>query len=192
MSKSKLQNDFEMFRDHCIIIRRDYNTYNELFFSGSDEILAKTAASFFSDISEIMHRDWILQVCKLMDPATTKRKGGNLENLTIKLIDSQLENERLMAPEIKNLSRAVLNYGKKLTLARHKRLAHFDRAHQISGVVLGATTEKELEDFLDNLQLYCDEVGRAIDSGPLDFSSSASHGDVSDLLRILREYCGNA
>jgi hypothetical protein len=71
-------------------------------------------------------------------------------------------------------------------------LAHFDRAHQISGVVLGQTTEKELEDFLDNLQLYCDEVGRAAGIGPLDFSSSACNGDVSDLLRILRKHCESA
>ena len=192
MGKSKLQNDFKMFRDHCIIIRRDYNTYNELFYSGSDEILVKTALSFFSDISEIMHRDWILQVCKIMDPASTKRKGEYLENITIELIDSQLENEGLMSPEIKALSLALLKYGKKLTPARHKRLAHFDRSHQISGVVLGETTDKELDDFLENLQLYCDEVGRAIGIGPLDFSSSACHGDVSDLLRILREHCESA
>ncbi len=188
MGKMKLQKDFEMFREHCITIRRDCNTYNALFFSGSDELLIKAASTFFNDIAKIMQRDWILQVCKLMDPAVTKRNGTVLENISIKLINSQLGNEGLMYQEISSISDALLAYGKKIVPARHKRLAHFDRAHQINKTVLGATTEKELEAFLENIQKYCDTVGRAIDLGPLDFTSSSCPGDIHDLLRILRDY----
>ena len=192
MGKMKLQNDFVMLRDHCIIIRRNYNTYNALFFSGSDDLLIKAASTFFNDIAEIMQRDWILQVCKLMDPAVTRRKGTVLENISIELINSQLENEGLMCQEISSISDALLEYGKKIVPARHKRLAHFDRDHQISGAVLGATTEKELEVFLENIQKYCDAVGRAIGLGPLDFTSSSCPGDVHDLLRVLRDYYKDA
>jgi len=69
----KLQKDFEMLKEHCIIIRRDFNTYNALFFSGSDDQLRKAASTFFIDIAEIMQRDWILQACKLMDPAEKRQ-----------------------------------------------------------------------------------------------------------------------
>lgn len=188
----KLQNDFEMLRNYCIIIRRDFNTYYALFFSGSDDLLIKTASTFFNDIAEIMHRDWILQVCKLMDPAVTKRKGRVLENISIKLINSELENEGLMSQEISTISDSLFTYGKKIIPARHKRLAHFDREHQICGAVLGATTEKELEAFLENIQKYCDAVGRAIGLGPLDFSSSSCAGDVQNLLKVLRDYYKDA
>ncbi|MBW2035147.1 MAG: hypothetical protein JRI94_16490 [Deltaproteobacteria bacterium] len=192
MGKTKLQNDFVMLRDHCIIIRRDYNTYNDLFFSGSDDLLIKAASTFFNDIAEIMQRDWILQVCKLVDPAVTKRKGTVLENISIDLINSQLENEGLMCQEISCISDALIEYGKKIVPARNKRLAHLDRDHQISRNVLGATTEEELEVFLENIQKYCDAVGRAIGLGPLDFTDSSCPGDVHDLLRVLRDYYKDA
>ena len=192
MGKTKLKNNFVMLRDHCIIIRRNYNTYNNLFFSGSDDLLIKAASTFFNDIAEIMQRDWILQVCKLMDPSVTKRKRKELENISIALINSQLKNEGLMCNEISRISDALIEYGKKIVPARHKRLAHFDRAHQISGAVLGATTEEELEGFLENIQKYCDVVGRAICLGPLDFTSSSCPGDVHNLLKVLGEYYKHA
>ncbi len=192
MGKTKLQNDFVMLRDHCIIIRRDYNTYNDLFFSGSDDLLIKAASTFFNDIAEIMQRDWILQVCKLMDPAVTKRKGTDLENISIDLINSQIENEGLMFQEISCISDSLIEYGKKIVPARNKRLAHLDRDHQISRTVIGATTEEELEVFLENIQKYCDAVGRAIGLGPLDFTDSSCPGDVHDLLRVLRDYYKDA
>lgn len=187
MSQQKLIDDFKIFRNHCIIIRRDYNTYNELFFSGSEELLNKTAPTFFTDISEIMLRDWILQVCKLMDPESTVRKGATLENITIKLIDSQLKDCGLATLSIENLSSALLKYGEKLIPARNKRIAHFDRDHQLSPIILGETTETDLTDFLNNIQEYCDEVGRAIGIGPLDFSSSGCKGDVIDFLSALKK-----
>jgi hypothetical protein len=37
------------------------------------------------------------------------------------------------------------------------------------------------------MQTYCDEVGRAVGEGPLDFRWSAGTGDAIDLLRVLRQ-----
>lgn len=191
MSKTKLQNDFELFREHCVIIRRDYNTYNDLFFSGQDALLIKTALTFFNDIAEIMQRDWILQICKLMDPAETNRKGEVLENISIELINSQLKSAELMSDEISLISCALKKYGRKIVPARNKRLAHIDRSHQISADILGQTTKEELDSFLMNIQQYCDLVGQEIGLGPLDFSYSGCKGDVLDLLKVLRKYYEN-
>ncbi|HEC60060.1 hypothetical protein LCGC14_0584850 [marine sediment metagenome] len=91
MTKSKLISDFKLLRDHCIDLRQNYNTYTQLYNEENRALLSKVAATFFSDIAEIMHRDWILQACKLMDSASTKRNGNVLENITIRLIDEQLE-----------------------------------------------------------------------------------------------------
>ena len=187
MSKSKLQGDFELLRGHCIEIRQNFNTYNELFSPENDELLSDTAATFFSDIAEIMHRDWLLQACKLMDGATTQRKGQTLENISIKLINLQLEEQSLINSKINDVAASILSYGKKIVPARQKRLAHYDRDHQIRGVILGGSTEEELNEFLLNLQSYCDLVGEAIGIGPLDLSYSACSGDVFDLLKLLRD-----
>lgn len=192
MASQKLIDDFCMFRDHCIIIRRDYNTYNELFFSGVNELLTKAASTFFNDIAEIMLRDWLLQACKIMDPPTKKIKGIENETISIKLLDDRLSKENLLTSQIKKLSSSILDYGDIIKPARNKRIAHFDRESAVSGIVLGAHNERSLGDFFTNLQQYCDEVGRAIGVGPLDFSASSCKGDVLDLLRVLREYFKNS
>lgn len=192
MASQKLIDDFCMFRDHCIIIRWDYNTYNHLFFSGVDELLNKTAPVFFNDIAEIMHRDWLLQVCKIMDPSTKKIKGIIYETISIELLNIRLSEKNLLTDQIKKLSSQILAYGDLIKPARNKRIAHFDRDSAVSGIVLGDHDEKSLSDFLANLQQYCDEVGRAIGVGPLDFSASGCKGDVLDLIRVLRKYFKDA
>lgn len=188
MASQKLIDDFCLFRDHCIIIQRDYNTYNNLFFSGADELLNKTAPGFFNDIAEIMHRDWLLQVCKIMDPPTKKIKGIVYETISIELLNTRLSEEFLLTDQIKKRSSQILAYGDLIKPARNKRITHFDRDCAVSGIVLGEHDEKALNDFLANLQQYCDDVGWAIGIGPLDFSASGCKGDVLDLIRVLRKY----
>lgn len=184
---SKLKENFELLRNHCIELRQNFNTYTDLFNDENRDILSTVAATFFSDIAEIMQRDWILQACKLMDPAITMRKGIELENITIRLINSQLKANSLFNSEIENVTEAILEYGDKIKPARHKRLAHYDREHQVKGIILGQTTEEELVSFMKNIQEYCDLVGNAIGIGPLDFSYSGCSGDVLDLLKYLRD-----
>lgn len=184
----KLIGDFYMFREHCIIIRRDYNTYNDLFFSGVDELLMKTAPTFFNDIAEIMCRDWLLQVCKIMDPPIKKIKGIEYETISVELLNTQLRKENLLPEQIKKLSSQILAYGDLIKPARNERIAHFGRNSAVSGIVLGEHEEESLRDFLAHLQQYCDEVGRAIGVGPLDFSASGCRGDVRDLIMIFRQY----
>ena len=167
MNMPKLIEDFKLLRDHCILLRQNYNTYMELFNRDNEALLSEVAATFFSDIAEIMHRDWIIQASKLMDAASTKRKGVVLENITIKLIDDQLEVCGVSNNEIRSLSKKILDYGNKITPARNKRIAHYDREHQISDIMLGATTESELFDFLNHIQEYCNEVGVGIGVGPI-------------------------
>lgn len=186
MIKSKLAGDFELLRVHCIKLRQNYNTYTQLYNEENRALLNEVAAIFFSDIAEIMQRDWILQACKLMDPASTNRKGSVLENITIKLIDQQLEVCSCLNKEIRDLSYNLREYGDKIKPARNKRIAHYDREHQLKNITLGITTEDELFEFLRNIQGYCDKVSIAIGLGPLDFTGSGCKGDAIDLLTYLR------
>src|ERR1022692_4561493 len=113
MNNSKLIGDFEILRDHCILIRRSYNTYTDLYNKENRDLLDKVAPAFFSDIAERMQRDWIMQSCKLMDPAQTKVKGQIFENITIELINKQLEAIALFSQSIQDISNEILEYGKK-------------------------------------------------------------------------------
>jgi hypothetical protein len=188
MSHEKLKGDFELFRSHCIEVRHHYNVYVNLFNKESEPVLSKVAATFFTEIAGIMHRDWKLQVCKIMDAAEMHGK----ENITIDLINKQLSDEGLIDSEVHSLSSALKSFGAKVKPARNKRIAHYDRLSQISGSDVGGTTEAELEEFLVKIQEYCDKVGWLVGIGPLDFSGGGCPGDELDLLKCLREYCSNA
>lgn len=188
MPHEKLTDDFELFRDHCIEIRHQYNVYVNLFNKDSKPVLSKVASTFFTEIAGIMHRDWKLQVCKIMDAAEMYGK----ENITIDLINRQLSEEELIDSEVHSLSSALKSFGAKVKPARNKRIAHYDRLSQINGSDLGGTTVAELEGFLINMQEYCDKVGCLVGLGPLDFSGGGCAGDELDLLKCLRVYCKNA
>jgi len=190
MSDSKLVQDFKHLRTHCIKLKHSFVTYNRLFNESNRDLLGAVAPTFFSDIAEIMHRDWVLQACKLMDPSDTKRKGMILENITIKLINKQLDSSGLLSTTISSLADSLLVYGEKIKPARDKRIAHFDRDHQLSENLLGSTSELELAEFITNLQEYCDQVGIALGIGPLDFGSGGCKGDVLDLLKCLKQARG--
>ena len=177
---------FTHLRDHCIRLRRDYNTYIELFNESSREILSKTAPTFFTDIANILQRDWILQACKLSDPPESKRKDGIHYNITVQLLNRALKRIDLLSSEISTTGGSIVEYGEKLKPARDKFIAHFDYAHQVQGAPLGETSEQELLKFIEDIQQYCDLVGLALGVGPLDFSGSGCSGDVLDLLKQLK------
>lgn len=177
---------FQHLREHCIRLRRDFNTYSDLFNEQSREVISITAPTFFTDIAEILQRDWVLQACKLADPPTSKRKDGIHCNISVQLLDQELRHIWLLSTAILDIGTAIVEYGEKLKPARDKHIAHFDYAHQIQDTILGETSESELLNFLENMQRYCDLVGEALGVGPLDFSSSGCPGDALDLLKFLR------
>jgi len=178
----KLKLDFEAFRDQAIEVRKENNLYCNLFSEENRDILSNVASTFFTDIAVIIHRDWKLQVCKIMDSAEMNGR----ENITIDLINLQLGGENLLNADIKNTTEKLKRFGKKLNAARNKRLAHTDREAHFNGQPLGGTSEDEHSEFLSELQKYCDQVGVLIGLGPLDFSSSPCRGDELDLLRKLK------
>lgn len=183
----RLIDDFKQLRECLTIVRRDYNTYNALYCHENRGLLTAIAPKFFTDIGEILQRDWILQVVKLMDPAVTDVRGEKRENLTICLVVQQLEDEAILTDEIRKNAKALLDYGEFIKPARHRILAHRDRQCHFEGIAMGATTDDQLYEFIENIQRFSDLVGIQIGVGPLDFSSSGCTGDVYDLLRCLRE-----
>jgi|WetSurMetagenome_2_1015567.scaffolds.fasta_scaffold331553_1 hypothetical protein len=183
----KLIKDFETLRDVFVLIRQDYNNYTALFCEENEVLLTLIAPTFFSDIQEILVRDWNLQVSKIMDKAEVTIKGVLRENLTINLINNQLDKFGLSNQEINNISSEILGYGKLLKPFRDRLGAHFDREACLKGEELGGTSKELLEMFLKNLQKYSDLVGDKIGIGPLDFSCSSCSGDVFDFLKYLRK-----
>lgn len=186
MTNDELQRTFLALREECIWLVCCHNTYAGLYESGPETraILATSARIFFGDLSRILAEYYILQVCKITDPPKT----GDKTNLTTAHMDALLCDASLMTTEIKHCSDAILCYRALLATARNRLISHLDRDAVFKGKPTGAHTKEEMDAFLENLQLYCDAVGRAVGIGPLDFRINPGSGDAMDLIGILKAY----
>jgi len=143
---------------------------------------------FFNEIADILQKNWILQVCKIMDNESVTIKGVKQETISIKLINRRLKDESLLTTQFESIANEILSYGNILLPARHKIVAHLDRHHTLNGIALGDHNPEALDKFLCNIQNYCDEVGRAIGESSLDFKSSSCDGDAYSLLQVLKTH----
>lgn len=176
---------FLAFREECIWLRNCYNTYCHLF-EGSEEssnALRKAAAQFFTDLNRILIEYIVLQVCKITDPA----ESFGHPNLTVAQLDARLQQTGLMTSQILRHSQGIVSYRAIVNDMRNKLVSHLDLATVLGGKTLGAHAAGRVHEFFEDIQQYCDEVGRATGIGPLDFRTQAGAGDVVDLIMRLRE-----
>ncbi len=179
------QRTFLAFREECIWLRICYNTYADLYESGDQviETLSVTANIFFGDLSRILSEYFCLQACKITDPEKTCGKP----NLTVDHINVLLRESNLMTDHIDRYSSELHHYRDLVVGARNRLIAHSDREAVLKGLTLGMHTKQEMEAFVENLQLYCDAVGRTVGTGPLNFCETSGPGDVLDLIGFLQE-----
>lgn len=184
MNSLDLKEVFEKFREQCIWTRTCLNTYWALFESGPEpyQLMERNAPTFFRELKLILIEYLLLQVSKHLDP---KQSNGRT-NLTVAYLDSELGRAKRMTPEIERLSHELAQYRPLIKDARNRLLSHTDRDTVLSNHRFPAHTEEEVTKFFENLQQYCDAVGEAVGSGPLDFRATPATGDVHDLLQCLR------
>lgn len=184
MPKQELQQAFTSFREECIWLRNCYNTYKSLFECGerTEKILREAAELFFDDLNCILIEYIFLQICKITDPAETSGRA----NLTVKYLNNALEDVHLFSEEIRECSEGVLRYREYIVGARNRLVSHLDLQAVLRREPIGEHAPHEVTAFFDNLQKYCDAVGRAVGSGPLDFRCAPGKGDVEDLINVLQ------
>lgn len=188
MASAELRGTFEQFREQCIWIRTCFNTNKDLFDSSETckDLLRKSAPLFFGELNRILYEYYVLQVCKLTDPAFTTVKGIRRFNLTVAHVNDLLIAEGLMTLDIETASVGLMNYRTEiLELARNRQISHSDKETVMTFVEHGKHTRQEADAFLNYLQAYSDGVGNAVGIGPLDFSTTSGAGDVLDLFKAL-------
>lgn len=183
-SSNELHEEFEAFRTRCMAARRLWNLYTHLYdYEENGELLRRVAGAFFADIQELVIRVFILEVCALTDAAVV---GKDKNNLSVERIEKRLEQDGCGGEDRSHLVSRLTAHGERLRPARSKLVAHADLAVALSGDRLGQATDDEWRQWWDDLQAFCDETGRAIGVGPLDFRAQAEPGDALDLLKFLR------
>ncbi len=185
-----LKTAFLAFRQQSIWLRTCFNTFDALFQQEHrpKDLLHRTAPLFFDELNNVLLEYCRLQACKLTDPADTwsNEAQARVESLTVCNVNRDLEREGLKTQAIEDATAALMRYRKLVKESRHKAIAHLDKAATIANQSIGAHSEQDVIDFLDALQTYNDEVGRAVGERPLDFTGTSGAGDVWDLLKFLR------
>lgn len=167
VSSAELHMEFKAFRARCMAARRIWNLYTALYECEPHvALLQRTADAFFSDVQEVVVRHLILEVCVLTDPAAS---GKDRDNLTVERIEKRLKEKALHSEEIGNLRSRLVSHGNKIRPARHKVIAHADLPTSLIGDQFGQASDGEWQQWWNDLQAFCDETGRAIGAGPLDF-----------------------
>jgi AbiU2 len=187
MASAELKATFLRLRDHCVWIQTCFNTNRELFGSGDarHDLMRKSAAQFFLELNRILIENYILQVCKLTDPASTKVKGVQRDNLTVAHVNELLTTEGLMTREIALATEGLMRYRGIVEVARNRQIGHADKETAMAYIEYGAHTKHEAQAFFEYLYDYVNRVGNAVGEGPLDISTTSGPGDVADLFRAL-------
>lgn len=187
--RHELRAAFAVFRQQCIWLRRCFNTSDSLFHKEEPRrVLQKAAPHVFYDLFIVMIHYGLLQAAKVTDPARSWSKAAKayVESLTVCNLNEHLQAEGLMNQAIEDAAAGVMRYRPFIVEARNKVIAHIDKAAAIADQPIGAHPLEERVAFLDHLQNYNDEVGRAVGEGPLDFRVQAGAGDAIALLQCLR------
>lgn len=176
---------FLALREECIRLRNCWNIYRALYEADeqTDAALRAAAGHFFEDLNRILIEHVWLQACKVTDPAASAGR----QNLTFKQMNQQLATTGLMGREIQHLSSSIERYRQEVLKGpRDKRVSHLDLDATLREEDMGAHDPERAAAFFEDVQEYCDEVGRAVGVGPLDFRTQPGAGDVLDLIRALR------
>lgn len=155
-----------------------HRTYKELFENAeSQELIKKTAWSFFRDLNAIMRKYLLLEFAKITDPAMTR---GD-ENLTIDNIAESIDWPPDIEQKLKDLNDEAKKFRKYVKPARDKLLAHRDKKTILAEKTLGEFPAGEGERFLTNLEEICNIMHEACFNSIFGQMVVSKGGDVLDL-----------
>ena len=180
---------FLTLREQCRWLDACYTTFCALYESGEERktLMQNTAHAFFYEHNRVLQQDFILQACKLTDPATTGKK----RNLTFLQLNTMLTSQGLMTDEIAGISENLAKYRELVVDARHWIISHLDLDTAMAGDDVGAHEKADLTGFLESMYRYTDAVGVVLGIGPLDYRGTSGAGDAHDLVKHLQNSLRN-
>jgi len=172
------------FCDYIVHLKAIHQIYKELF--ANDEgrrLMEQTAKSFFMDINRILINYFMLEITKITEPAKTSNK---YENFTIANMLETIDWPASVVCDLKRLNNVIENFRGKITEARNKLLAHYDKNTFISGTILGAFPKGDDEKLIETLEEMCNVLHKASFGEIFGEISVAMAGDVLDLKEVLK------
>lgn len=187
-------------RDEYAELRITFQTHHIIFEQeDSDKLLREIAPQFFAFLARALQEYYILQVCRMTDPAETIGKT----NFTHKRLNQLLDECGLLTTEIEAISKELDAYRELVLSAWNRLVAHRDEKTVLSQQLLGAHGRDEMDKFLCDLNRYCDAVAKSLwdcylqhgveegelnDLRPQDMRWIPGDGDEQDLMKALEDY----
>ena len=188
MSTFTIQEDFLALREECMWTMKCYKNFRHLYeHDRTLDLLKYSAGRFFHDMNIVLQEYCLLQIGKMTDPAITKIRGGERENLTIPNLDARLKAENFWGHEISELSEKIMSYRDVIQESRNRVIAHADKKTFLQNLTIGEHTEQMVRSFFENLNAYTDAVGVVLGMGPLDYRACPGKGDVIDFVSLLED-----
>jgi hypothetical protein len=177
--------DVEKFFNICDDVHMCYMHYRALFeLDDHRAVFAMTVPIFLRDISRVLVKNLILEVCKLGDPVCQR---GN-KNLSIDFLVNYSDFSTAPAEFdlIKHRAKKLKDFIAKLKPARNKLLSHWDRQTVSSDKVLGAADTDEWERFWLDLKAFVAMLCEQYLGGSIPFGGGAYH-DARIRVEALRQ-----
>lgn len=170
---SALTNDFLIFHGQCQRLEITLNMYQDLYESDTPQrmIMTRMAHHFFEDLSHILQNEFLVQVYKLTDNASSGRKGAERANLTFLRIQADLYacgllGDNYTRQQIAACVDTIQQFREDVAKeARNRVCAHLDRetlrdlfTKDADEQGPGAHEDHQREAFFDSMYRFCELV----------------------------------
>jgi hypothetical protein len=123
-----LQELFELLLGETFWLREQWQMYETLYDYSEERLnlLKRSAPSFFYMVNLLFADSFIISLCRLGDPATTKVKGKKVDNFSFEQLLSRLDQVK-HADLIRKLKPLLTDFSEKcqkLRIHRNKRIGH--------------------------------------------------------------------
>jgi hypothetical protein len=142
---SNINEIYEKLKEEIIWLHGRWTLFTQLFAMSNKRIdlLNECAPSFFHAIEDVLVADVILSLCKVTDPAITRTRAGNFDNMSLKQLQQRLEaEESKLAHRLQNLLNKLDDKCKPFREWRNKRGAHSDLATASGAYLLPEISKK--------------------------------------------------
>ena len=171
----------EQFCDQCYIIISRYKEYFFLYESDNKErldLLNKTARDFFHNLQGILIERIFLDICKITDSSGS----GEKNNLTIKYILKEIEQDAKEKLGLDELSNKIHKFRECIVSARNKIIAHHDLKTITSNKILGVFSRSDDDAFWKNLQEFVNKIHNHYFENPFNFDDIVDCTDNAEYL----------
>jgi hypothetical protein len=180
---------WEFLHSEVVWLHGRWIVYRQIFGTNPERIalINEAAPTFFSMVQRVLMNDVQLTIVKLADPANTFGK----KNLTLETLTKQCQSagfQNLAGTLAESLSE-FRSRCQKIKDRRHKDIAHFDLAVQLSNKaeVLPGPSRQEIEDALAALRKFMNVVYGHFESTTMGYEHFSMLSDGNTLIFRLTE-----